>query len=836
MRRWISFSLFLLIGSLWSAEQDAKPYLPSAYELAFPKAVMQNSFALKRMPGNIVQVEQTYGHVNFQKSYINKPICLADKIYEHGIGVHAVSDLLAQLPKPALRFTAVAGLDRNEQTRGRAVNKVVFSVEAGGKTVWESAAVGISDAPIQVNVALAGVTEFHLMAKLAGSRANLCHVDWGDARVEYANGEKVWLEEYAGSGTILNRLPFSFVLGGQSSRDVLSSWACSKSDSVAGDRVMHKMVWTKPDGTFQVRCLAVEFFHHPVVEWRTWFKNTGQQNSPVLEHILSLDAQVEESSRMYPNQSPKMPAVLHCSKGSDFANTDFMPICALLDLEQSYHMKSFAGRSSLSYLPFWNLQFHNTGLVTALGWSGDWDAEFVYPKSNQVNMKAGFSHVSLYLKPGEEISSPSVCLLYYEGADPLRGHNLFRRYMRDAVAPRWQNGEPVVLAMSGGASALETVNEKNQLDYIEKIAGTGAQVYWLDAGWYAGPEGADWGAGRGNWFPDKTKFPRGMRVLADAAHSKGLKFLLWFDPEVASPGSDIAIKHPDWLIRNHDKEVGLYNLGNPDARRYMTDLIGSLLIQWDVDIFRNDFNMDPGPRWQLADEPGRRGITEIRYVEGVYAFWDELLQRKPGLLIDNCASGGRRIDYETCKRSVPLWRSDYQCLPAPDLYESAQNMTYGLGYYLPFQSTGFGLSSDKYKNRSLATASVVLSIGTPTPDELATVPFNDVKAVWDDITSYSYLMTRDFYPLTEFSLTDQVWMVLQYDWPEKGEGCVLCFRRPNAPYPQAELALRAMDANAKYKVTYLDTREEKILQGEQMKTLPVKLNRGESAVIKYVKL
>ena len=85
----------------------------------------------------------------------------------------------------------------------------------------------------------------------------------------------------------------------------------------------------------------------------------------------------------------------------------------------------------------------------------------------------------------------------------------------------------------------------------------------------------------------------------------------------------------------------------------MTDLISKNLIDWDVDIFRNDYNMDPGPRWKKADEPGRTGMTEICATEGLYHFWDELLKRKPDLLIDNCASGGRRIDYETCKRSVP---------------------------------------------------------------------------------------------------------------------------------------------------------------------------------------
>ena len=178
------------------------------------------------------------------------------------------------------------------------------------------------------------------------------------------------------------------------------------------------------------------------------------------------------------------------------------PLPEILDVEQSYPIRSRGGRSSEAFLPFWNLEFHGSGLVTALGWSGDWKADFSYPKTTQVTMNAGMANINLYLKPGEEISSPSVCLLYWEGNEALRGNNLFRRYMREEVVPKWNGKEPVTFAMCGGSSAAETYNETNQVDFIRKIAGTGADVYWLDAGWYAGPDGASWDKGRGNWFPD----------------------------------------------------------------------------------------------------------------------------------------------------------------------------------------------------------------------------------------------------------------------------------------------------------------------------------------------
>lgn len=323
--------------------------------------------------------------------------------------------------------------------------------------------------------------------------------------------------------------------------------------------------------------------------------------------------------------------------------------------------------------------------------------------------------------------------------------------------------------------------------------------------------------------------------MSEEAHKNGLKFLLWFDPEVAGPGTETAKKHPEWIIRESENSNGLYNLGNPDALKYMTDLISGNLIKWDVDIMRNDYNTDPASYWKMADEPSRTGITEIRYVEGLYKFWDALLKRKPDLLIDNCASGGKRIDYETCKRSVPLWRSDYQCFRFPDLMEASQNQTYGLCHYLPYNSTGQGLSFNPYDERSLSSTSRVFSIHPPSFEALQAFPFDKAKKVWDDIKSYNYLMAGDYYPLTDFGQGDNVWMAWQFDCPEIEEGCVICFRRKDAPYPMAEFKLHGINPDAQYKLTDIDTHSDKIVSGKELEKLLVELEPLTSKVLKYKK-
>src|SRR5271157_6564807 len=91
---------------------------------------------------------------------------------------------------------------------------------------------------------------------------------------------------------------------------------------------------------------------------------------------------------------------------------------------------------------------------------------------------------------------------------------------------------------------------------------------------------------------------------------------------------------------------GLFNLGLPAAREYMTRYLEAVIKEYGLDCLRIDYNIDPGPFWKLLDarDPDRSGMAEIRYVEGLYKMWDEILQAFPHLYIDNCASGGRRID------------------------------------------------------------------------------------------------------------------------------------------------------------------------------------------------
>jgi alpha-galactosidase len=225
------------------------------------------------------------------------------------------------------------------------------------------------------------------------------------------------------------------------------------------------------------------------------------------------------------------------------------------------------------------------------------------------------------------------------------------------------------------------------------------------------------------------------------------------------------------------------------------------------------------------DAPDRVGVAEMKHIEGLYAFWDALLASNPGLLIDNCASGGRRIDLETTSRSIPLWRTDYQ------YYEPSgyQCHTYGLHFFLPASGTGNN-NPQKYLFRSAMGGAVVMGW------EL-TANFNNRGAI-EDIAEFRSLrayLYGDYYPLTEYSTGDDAWAAFQWDRPEEHDGIVLAFRRPMAPQVSIVVKLGGLEPGADYEVSYEDYGVALIKSGRELaEGLPLKIPEAPaSLLIKY---
>jgi len=245
----------------------------------------------------------------------------------------------------------------------------------------------------------------------------------------------------------------------------------------------------------------------------------------------------------------------------------------------------------------------------------------------------------------------------------------------------------------------------------------------------------------------------------------------------------------------------------------LTDYISKTIEQNGIDVYRQDFNIDPLDYWRNNDVPDRQGITEIRYIEGFYEFWDELLRRHRNLLIDNCASGGRRIDLETISRSVPLWRADYSGVPAGE-----QALGVGLGLYVPLNSAGLidpshsDAQPDLYWSRSTMSAGLVLLW------DLRRSDFDDALArrVVEEEKRIAKFYYGDLYPLTPVTSSEDHWLAYQCDRPDLGEGMVMAFRRQKNTEDSLSINLKGLKPDRVYELEDLDTGKKRAISGKNL--------------------
>jgi len=334
-----------------------------------------------------------------------------------------------------------------------------------------------------------------------------------------------------------------------------------------------------------------------------------------------------------------------------------------------------------------------------------------------------------------------------------------------------------------------------------------ADLYWIDAGWYepitlppgqdVGSPNSDWAGHRGDWIVSKGLYPNGMKPIGDALRAGGIGFLLWIEAETANTGAHRYQEHRDWYLQPPGRSEAYLNLGNPAAYKSITDQVSGIIGDAGLTWYRQDFNFTPAPYWAAADAPDRVGMSEIGSIMGLYAYWDELRARHPGLRIDNCASGGRRLDIETMSRSVALWRSDNAGDPLAEQFHTVGVMpwvplTSGVWITIKGSSPPPGSALQLYQQRSAYCAGMTVCIDqTPAPW---------IKAAFDEFHEVEPYFLGDFYPLLPAGLDQSTWAAWQLQKPDRKSGVAICLRRPPSPYPIFQLDLRAIDPEAQYDV------------------------------------
>lgn len=640
-----------------------------------------------------------------------------------------------------------------------------------------------------------------LKVALAALLAALSALAAADDGTEIA-ANRQWAEA-AFSSTPGAPLPFSFVYGGQASKDIVGMWSRSLVDEVLNATTRRRtLTLTDPDTKLEVKAVAHIYTDSAGVDWTLYFTNKGTVDSAVIEQVRAVD--VSDLCNVGAQVR------VHRLKGSLSGADDWLPFDDTIASGGRLDFGTSNGLSSEA-CPFFNVDWGTGGVVTAIGWTGQWTASVVYSLSGSVGVSTGMQYMHLKLHPGESIRSPRILQVRWTGSDELASYNLFRHTMFKHIMPRI-DGElvtPPIVHLGTAFYEMNSSTEQNTLSHLNAIEGLGFESYWLDAYWLKG----DFPLGVGNWgFPisravAENRFPNGIAPIGSAAHAQGMSFVLWVQPETVCPGTALASEHPEWVIWPTDGipalfGSGLFDLGIPQAREFATSYLTAIVAAYGIDCVRFDFFPSPVHLWLKNDssDPDRQGITEIRYVEGLYRMWDDLLADPSKPFIDNCASGGRRIDLETCSRSIALWRTDATINPlfANDFDQASlqnQVMTAGLSRYVPFSTSGqMGVTPYQFRggfNAGISFCEDVRSADYPK----ATL----AQAIAEGKRIRRYYF-GDFYPITPVTTSAADWCVMQYHLPDTHEGMVMAFRRSLASASARQCDLRGIDTQANYDV------------------------------------
>jgi alpha-galactosidase len=649
-----------------------------------------------------------------------------------------------------------------------------------------------------------------------------------------------------------NRIPISFSYGGKPVDGIPGEWASCKTwrriDANLNETIFEG---TDPATGLQVSVELLEYQDYPVVEFVAWLANTGREKTPVISGLHAFNGEI--------CSTPGGGAPVLCSSNGDTHGCDgYSYDRTRIDIGETLCFAPAGGRPSDSAFPYFRLVFAGGGCSFAIGWPGQW-AAVLTGMQNGALVKAGQERTHFSLLPGERIRTPRMSMLFWDG-DESHGIDLWRRWYMDHILPK-PDGRPIRPMLINGCIPKNWDTEGNAAGYEKehlhsirrhKEEGFDLDIWFMDAGWYIMTGDKDFLTKEdlklacfdepehiikfirwlktGTWITDPLRFPDGMRPISDEAAKNGMKYLLWFEPERVFQGTWIDQNHPEWLLSADDLRSAksgsrLLNLGDPACLQWITNLICKFIEDWKIKIYRQDFNMALLPYWIANEADDRQGVLENFYMQGYLKFWDGLLQRNPGLIIDSCSSGGRRNDLETMRRSIPFTISDY-CFGRGPIKRSFQ---YTLHQWIPFfahlavaykqeadgsyaNEGSFATEAGNYAFHTgmSPTLSLYMDIDAPGYDHAYALKM--VK-IWRQAAEY--MLSGDFRPLTPYSKDIEGWSAWQFDVPGEDKGYIQAVRHQLSPDGSLTV-FPVVKENARYLLTNPETGETAVMHAEQL--------------------
>ncbi len=332
-------------------------------------------------------------------------------------------------------------------------------------------------------------------------------------------------------------------------------------------------------------------------------------------------------------------------------------------------ISSKRGASSHHHNPFAALVTKETtetkgiAVGVSLVYSGNFDMTCDTDSFGTTRLIAGINPIDFCwrLEVGESFETPEAVIVISDEGLGKMSRTYHKLYRNNLCRGQWKNKTRPVLVNNWEATYFNFDDEK-LFDIAKEAADCGIEMLVMDDGWF-GQRNSDTSS-LGDWFVNEEKLRGGLKPLVDKVNGLGLKFGIWFEPEMVSPVSELYKAHPDWClhIEGRDKSISrsqyVLDMTRKDVRDYLFDVISKVLSSANIEYVKWDFNRnltEVGSGWLPAK---RRGETFHRFVLGTYELLERLTSAFPHILFEGCSSGGGRYDPAMLYYSPQIWTSD----------------------------------------------------------------------------------------------------------------------------------------------------------------------------------
>lgn len=304
-------------------------------------------------------------------------------------------------------------------------------------------------------------------------------------------------------------------------------------------------------------------------------------------------------------------------------------------------------------------------IMGSLAWSGNFKLNFEVDETNQLNILSGINPFSSTypLKPNQEFTTPKMVFTYSDS-----GYNFASRNLHDWSRnySLYQSEKPNEIVLNSWEGAYFDFNEEKITNMIDDATSMGVEVFVLDDGWFGNkyPRNSD-EVGLGDWQVNNKKLPKGIDYLAKYAINKGVRFGIWIEPEMVNPKSELAEKHPEWIVKSPYRDMPtlrnqwILDLSNPKVQDFVIKTFDEVVaLSKDISYIKWDANRHVENVGSTYLDEKEQSKFWIDYINGLYDVYEKIRNKHPNITIQLCSSGGGRLDYKALEYHNEFWPSD----------------------------------------------------------------------------------------------------------------------------------------------------------------------------------